>query len=294
MSKSDKTHRIVKPKLWSALGTAAIAGLAAGSAQAASPSQAGVSASDDLRMEAKLASPAGKGLFILAQGEGEGEAEGGEGEAEGASGPTEADFLAALNFMEGHLRAGMALYEQGDLEAAKTHMGHPIEEKYDAVTDKLETRGFGDLRQLILALAAAAEEERDISEINPLFADVQAKLEEVRDASPGGEAAQLLSLAILTRIAADEYAVAVEGEGITNLHEYQDSWGFLRVVEDEAADLAQSDNEAVAKAAEEILAQVGETGVAYGNIQGEGDMTQDPSILYGAAARMELAARAVE
>lgn len=241
------------------------------------------------------ASGEGEGGAAPASGEGEGEgqaAAGGEGGGEGEGGATAANAEACLSrdlgFMEGHLRAGMALYEEGDLEAAKTHMGHPIQEKYDAVAAPLEERGYGRLREELIALSEAAEAGAPIEEIRSLYDTVYGTIEEARDEVP--VPAQLMGLAMLTRIAADEYAVAVEGGEVSNLHEYQDSWGFLRVVEEEAGQLAESDDAAVAEAAATIVEQVGETGTAYGDIQGGGDFEMDPSILYGAASRMELAA----
>ena len=76
--------------------------------------------------------------MLLASGEGEGGqatsagsgGEGGEGGEGGGGGPSGQAFQRDLSFMEGHLRAGLALYQTGDLAAAKTHMGHPIKEKY--------------------------------------------------------------------------------------------------------------------------------------------------------------------
>lgn len=215
----------------------------------------------------------------------------GEGESEGAShAATEADFLAALGFMQGHLRAGLALYQAGDLAAAKTHMGHPIEEKYEAVEHDLEERGFGELEKAIKDLARTAEAEAPTAEVEKQYNRVDAMLAKVRAASPGGEMARLKSLSLLTRIAADEYSVAVKGGTVSNLHEYQDSWGFLREVAAQADELATSSDAGVAAAAREIGALVAGLDVAYGDIQGKGEMTMDPDLLYGAAARMELAA----
>ncbi len=100
-----------------------------------------------------------------------------------------------------------------------------------------------------------------------------------------------MALAELGAIAAEEYDIAIADDGsIDNLHEYQDSWGFLRTIETQAQDLAQGGDEAVTSAADEILAQVEAAGEAYGDLQGEDIPSADPSILYGAAARMELAA----
>jgi hypothetical protein len=302
MTNDSKPFRLARPRLWTALGTLAAAGLVAGAPAA--------SAADSHHEAGKHAAS----VLIAASGEGEnsGSAEGGEREAakgdesedamsgEGGEGeggarrPTEADFLASVAFMEGHLRAGMKLYQTGDLEAAKTHMGHPIKEKYDAVAETLEDRGFGDLKADIAALADAAENEEPAADMEARFDKVAARIDAIEDASPGGKAAGLMSLAKLTRIAADEYAVATEGGRISNLHEYQDAWGFLRVVEDEAQAYAGDDDAKVATAGRKILEQVRMLDKAFGDIQGEGDMTMDASLLYGAAARMEIAALAVK
>jgi hypothetical protein len=232
------------------------------------------------------------------EGEGEGAASGGEGEGEGAAAgddaPPKVALLRDIGFMTGHMRAGMALYEEGDVEAAKTHMGHPIEEKYDAVADDLEALGHGDLREDILALSAATEAGAPPEEVRALFDAVIAKADAARDAAEATAAEQLLALALLGKIAAEEYAVALEGGSVSNLHEYQDSWGFLRTIEPEAGALAESSDPAVAEAAQEILAQVEGLGSSYGDLQGEGIQSTDPSVLHGAAARMELAALGVE
>jgi hypothetical protein len=98
----------------------------------------------------------------------------------------------------------------------------------------------------------------------------------------------------LTRIAAAEYDVAIADDGsVGNLHEYQDSWGFLRTVEAEAERLATSDDAAVAEAGTRILEQVRVTDAAFGDLAGASIPSADPSILFGAAARMDLAAMAV-
>ena len=223
-----------------------------------------------------------------AEGEGEGSS-GGEGEGEGAgSGDPEQALQRDLSFMEGHLRAGLALYEAGDLAAAKTHMGHPIEEKYGAVADPLAERGLDRLREQISAIAAATEAEAPEAEITAAFDAARATIEEAREGLSNKDL--ILGLAQLVRVAGEEYAVAVEGGSISNLHEYQDSWGFLRVVEDELRQIAETGDGAVRHVAEEALEYLAETDAAFGDIQGQGEMTLDPSLLFGAAARIELEA----
>lgn len=235
-----------------------------------------------------LAQASGEGEGAAASGEGEGAASD-EGEGEGGSGgDPELALQRDMSFMEGHMRAGLELYEAGDLAAAKTHMGHPIEEKYGAVAGPLSDRGFDRLRQQIEAVAAATEAEAAFAEVKDAFDAARATMEEVRAGMSLRD--QMLGLAALIRVAGDEYTVAVERGEISNLHEYQDSWGFLRVVETELEQMANSDDSAVSEASKEALEYLAATDVAFGDIQGEGEMTLDPSILYGVAARIELEA----
>lgn len=235
----------------------------------------------------------GEGEAAAAEGEGEGAGQGAEGEGEaavasGSEGGDDVALLTGLAFMEGHIRAGLALYEEGDFAAAKTHMGHPIEEKYEAVKAQLERSGHGVLEEQIAALAAATEDQADLTEVKALFSNVRETMEAVR-ADHSAEQ-QVASLIGLTRVAGAEYTAAVAEDGsVSDLHEYQDSWGFLRVVETEAIQMAESDDEILASVARVFLDQVALTAQIYGDLQGNGTFDTDPSVIYGGAARMELA-----
>ena len=268
-----------KPRAVAVRRTLTLGTVLAGVAVAA-PSVAGdaIAPEETARAEIRLASAAG-------EGEG-GEGEGGEGEGSAGLADPEQRLHRDLSFMEGHIRAGLALYEAGDLEAAKTHMGHPIEEKYAAVAAPLEAMGKGVLRDRIEAIAEAAEAEAPLAEVRANYDAVRATMEEVR--SGMSPADQVLGLAALTRVAGEEYSVAVAGGEVSNLHEYQDSWGFLRVVETEARQMAESGDAAVAEAGREILGHLEATDAAFGDIQGQGSFEMKPSILMGAAARIEL------
>lgn len=221
--------------------------------------------------------------------EGEGHASsGGEGEGGNGDGNPAQALQRDLSFMEGHLRAGLALFETGDLAAAKTHMGHPIEEKYSAVAGPLEERGFDRLRDEIAAIAAATEAEAAPADVRAAFEAAHTTIEEVRENISVRD--QVLGLAKLVRVAGEEYAVAVEGGRLSNLHEYQDSWGFLQVVETELKQLTDSENETTAHVAKEALEYLATTDAAFGDIQGNGKYTMNPSLLHAAAARIELEA----
>lgn len=240
-----------------------------------------------------LATDIATGSFMVAQAEG-GEGEG-EGEGGGATLAADIALLRDLGFMTGHLRAGMALYDAGDLEAAKTHMGHPIEEKYAAVAGPLETLGMGGLRDDLMALSTAAEAEAPVDEVRAKYDTVLAGVEKTRNAAAASPRQQIRALAALMRVAGDEYTVAVAGGTVSNLHEYQDSWGFLQTIRSEGEAFAASDDPALAAAGTDIVAAVDATlADAYGDIQGTGLPDMDPALLYAGAARVELAAYGVK
>jgi len=287
MTRSDlKPRRIVSACRLVALGTLAATTL-------------GVTAHADSETT-KWSTTGAPGQFLLAAVAGNeqpraAQAEGGAGGEGGLTESSEVSLMRDLGFMTGHLRAGMALYEAGDLKAAKTHMGHPIEEKYDAIAEPLQNCGFGNLKDRLIALSIGVEGEASVEKIRSLFDDVIAGVDDVRKNSPGTHADQLMGLAALTRVAADEYRVAIADDGsIKNLHEYQDSWGFLKTVELEASRWGADDNADIAGAANKILEQVNAVKTAYGDLQGNGIKTPDSNLIYGAAARMELAVLAVE
>lgn len=272
-ARDTRPRRDVTPRRMLVLGTVAVTASVAGGPAQANP--------------AEVTSFGPENPVLLAQAE-----TGGEGEGEGARVDPTVALLRDLGFIEGHLRAGMALYEADDRAAARTHMGHPIEEKYDAVAQPLDARGLGRLREEILALASASEADAPLAELEPLFAKVRATIEQARAQTTARE--QIKGLAALTRISGIEYQIAVEGGGISNLHEYQDAWGFLRVVETEARQMVESDDPQIAEAGTRILDHLSATDAAFGDLQGRGEMEIDPSRLFGAAARIDLTALRVE
>ncbi len=226
------------------------------------------------------------GNFIIAAAEGEG-----EGEGEGApAAPPEIQLLTDIGFMQGHAYAGLKLYELGQTELGVEHIGHPIEEKYEAVAAPVERMGFKALRTQLVEMSNAAEAGKPADELAALYEKTAATLEDIRAKAKGGAASELKALALLTRIAADEYAAAFTEGQLTDEKEYQDSWGFLQIVKQEAAELAESDDPKVAVAASDILKHAEKAETVYSDVTGVGIAQPDASVIYGAAARMQLAA----
>ena len=276
----EKPRRSVIARRTLMLGTT-IATAALGTGVIAAPAYPGIGYLDQISFAFPHSGDAS--VTLVAGGEGEG------GEGEGAT-PLDPDvaLLRDLGLIEAHLLAGLALYDAGDIAAAVMHMDQPVSEIYDTVSDPLTARGQEQLRDQLANLAAAAQTEASLAELTPLAEAARATINDVRDDLP--MPLRVTALSVLTRIAADEYSVAVAGESLSNLYAYQTSWGVLRAVETQAAMMSESEDEAVAQAAAKILNYLATTDPAFGDIKGEGALDMRPSLIYGAAARIELAA----
>ena len=232
------------------------------------------------------------GQVMLAQATEGGE--GGEGGESGAAATLSSDaaYLANLGFIEGHLRSGTTLYAQGEAEMAVTHMKHPKDEIYTALEPELEERGQPGFADALATLASGVEAGEPAAQAD---ADFAALLDQI-EAAKGTPAprAQFDALTTIARTAAEEYAIGVKDGQIENLHEYQDAWGFLQTVRARAEALAGSDDATVATAAEGVLAAVAETDAAFDTLTPQGAVPGGADLLYGAAARIELAALSVK
>ena len=96
----------------------------------------------------------------------------------------------------------------------------------------------------------------------------------------------------LMRIAAEEYAIGVKDGKVVNAHEYQDALGFVRVAERllEGASQEERSSEAVAATREQLDALA----VAWPSLIPPDRIETSPSLLYGAAARVEIASLSID
>ncbi len=223
-------------------------------------------------------------------GEAEGDSEGGEGESENAaaSGDPSSDdveYLRLLGLVRGHLIAFLELYNSGATEMAMTHVKHPESELYTSLAPAVEARGKPGFAAELSALAAAAEAGGDVSDA---FSDVISALS--LHAGDAGVAAQLLGVSEIVRTAADEFDIGVEEDGtISNVHEYQDAFGFLVASREILSGLATSDvNEA--EAIDIAQEQISFSLDAFHSLTAS-ESEGKASTIYGAAARIEIAAR---
>ena len=271
------TPRTIQPRTWTSLALATTA--------AALTASAGYAGAD-----ITLKAPSETVWLAQAQG-----GEGGEGGArvDPDAAPDDATYLAALGFMEGHLAAGVALYRAGETTLAKTHTQHPKDEIYPTLAPMMTARGFAGFEGELAALADAVAANAPVSEVEALL---ETLLKATAAASEIGasDRAQLDALVTLSRTAANEYAVGVVDAKVVDLPEYQDAWGFLKIVKQRAEILSGDGEEDVAKAAKSIVGAVAETETAFGGVAADAPLSAGSDVLFGAAARIEIATLSVK
>jgi hypothetical protein len=256
-------------KLWLGLGVVCVAGVAMTSCSSdESPDRAGMD----------------HGAMTASEG-----GEGGEGASSAESVASDAVYLGQLAFIRGHLNVGVNLYREGDEAASATHMKHPESEIYAALQPALEARGAPEFADQLAALAVAVENSQPLAEVEAAY---EALLQGITAAelAVSNQSARLLGDVIvdLVSTAAAEYDIAVGDDlALENAHEYQDALGFIRVAYDLLDNVAAltTDTSAVAS----IRNQLDLVHPAWTGLQPPERLHTEPSVIYGAASRIELA-----
>lgn len=271
-------------KLWLGLGAALLTSTSLQAAQAENFDPALASASPAM----VLAAASGQG------GEGEsGEGgEGGEGEGGDASSlaTDEAAYLAQLGLVRGHLWVGIQLYKHGHKEMADTHMKHPGDELYADLKPAMNARGHEGFAKQLSALSDAVTNRAPEAEIEKRHAELEQAIAQIEQLDQQSLKTILLSIEKMVRTSADEYAIGVvEGE-ISNTHEYQDSLGFVEVARQRLASLTEAQRSSGPDAIAEVQEQLTRIENLWPSLDPQGRLDGDASVLYGAAARIQLAA----
>ncbi|MGB5838007.1 MAG: hypothetical protein WBH14_13250 [Albidovulum sp.] len=279
MSNSSPFPRKVQPRRWSTLTVASAAlGLAVASAANADGPQSFV--------------PNGPEKLWLAQSEGGEGGEGGEA-GQGESADAAIELLIDLGLIEGHLRAGVALYHAGLSDQAITHMKHPQSEIYTELEAHLDQFGASGFADELTALAEAVEGGAPVGDAETAFAAVMDKIQQARGRAHAGAAGEAASVLGLVRIAAEEYHIGIIDGAIANLHEYQDAWGFVQTARVVAKHMAGEDDAAEKKFGEKALAALDELVPALSGVSPDAPVPGDAGMLLAAAAKIELAAYAL-
>lgn len=233
-------------------------------------------------------------VALLSAGEG-GEGEGGEGE--GGEGGTNIDlakdnaaYLAQLGLIRGHLWVGYKLYQEGHIDMAKTHMKHPEDELYAGMEPVFKARQVDGFAQELQILADAVNGEKGDAAVKKAYQALQnqiAKSERIENQSARDV---LISISLMIRTAADEYAIGVKNGDVVNVHEYQDAYGFTEIAIERLDSINSEQDQVAAKDIENTRQWLLELRELWPTVNPQGKLEGDASHLYGAAARIELAA----
>lgn len=215
------------------------------------------------------------------------------GEAEGAAladvASDKAAYLSALQIVRGHLRAGVELYSSGDRDLGPQHLRHPQAEIMTRLAPAFGAYGASNFEPSIDALAAAGESGASPAQIAALEKTTLEAIVSAGDAANPALKDRLLAAAKTLTVAGDEYSIAVKDGEIRNLHEYHDAYGFIATaISDlqslEGADKAERDAIATTLEQARLAASAVPTITPPLNLK-------PASVIYGAAARIEIAAR---
>jgi hypothetical protein len=215
--------------------------------------------------------------------------EGGEGGIATDAETDEVAYMFLLGQIEGHIRVGAELFQQGQAEAAKTHMKHPGDELYDAMNNAFAARKITGIAHQLEAMTAIVETGKSKE---ALAASMKEFTAAIRAAHPKNiEAATAARVAgLLLQLAANEYDQGVADGKVKQAHEYQDAWGFVRSARALIENLSTSEREEHAGNISEIEKHLASLDDLWPDIAGRIAVTADIKKLHVAAANVELAA----
>ena len=200
-------------------------------------------------------------------------------------------YLTALGLIEGHLRVGGELYRQGHHSAALSHMKHPGDELYRDLLPAFHQRGVAGFAQPLEDLAERVEHGARVADVDAALGRALQAVDTARFGAtgPGGPGTTLLVAHRLVEMAAQEYDAGVTDGRVVDEHEYQDAYGFVLVAQRLVASLDGMGSDSVHRAVERADTALSGLHIAWPTLTGPESGT-DASLLYGAAARLEIAA----
>jgi hypothetical protein len=290
-----------RSRIWVSLSAALLAGTALGGPLAAAPFKAmdGLKAgSGPLHFvadhEGGEGGEGGEGAEKKAAEGGEG-GEGGEGSGNAADAGDTVAYFTQLSLIRGHLFVGMELYRQGEVEHAKTHMKHPQDEIYASLLPAIKARKHDDFGHELDELSELVEDRASLKKAMGEFGEIEDAIDDAwEDSDDVTLGTRLKVVHQLVKTAADEYAEGVKDGAVVNGHEYQDAWGFVQIAKQIVAALPAAERAKAPEAVDTIMAQLTTLDGAWPSVVPPARVATDASVLYGAAARIEIATLSVD
>jgi len=215
-------------------------------------------------------------------------AEGGEGGESGAAVGLEGDagFLVELGLFEATHLIVAALYAEGATARAQEHLELSHHAYYEDLEHELEDHGAVQFEAEAEAFAEAVATGADAATVAGAADAVLAAIVAAR--RPANAKGRMQAAERLVRLAADDFAGGVDGGKVAEPQEYRDAWGFAEAARRMMAELAQSPDAAVAEAGKGGLAALEPVAALFPALTAE-TVPGEPSVLAGAAARIEIA-----
>ena len=152
---------------------------------------------------------------------------------------TDLDYIADLGLMQGHLIAAEELLNGGSPAQAQHHLYHPLEELYDLVEPTLKEQGINteNFRKSLDELYDKARFEPYSQAREDKFSDavanIRAAIEDFFKKNPQSPEFAEKVFDIILETSAEEYGAGIGRNcKIIAPIEYQDSYGFVKYVEE--------------------------------------------------------------
>ena len=197
-------------------------------------------------------------------------------------------FLSRLDLISGHLLVSRRLLEQGHVAAAALHLEHATDELYSQIEGAISSRDLPGFAAELQSVSAAID---DVTDVEQAYRDLQQAIANHSTAISNShdDTVLLQRITRLLRSAADAYAsgvVAGAGE-VSSLHDYQTAWGHTEF----ASKLLDSVSDNAVR--EQAAALLDDLRPLWPGLLPPQQVSGDAAQLYGAAARMEYLASAM-
>ncbi|MGB8621182.1 MAG: hypothetical protein WCD16_00050 [Paracoccaceae bacterium] len=242
---------------------------------------------DILRVASSEAGEGGEGADVSAPPASEG-GEGGESGGYAGPGGQVGGLLAELDLLEARLNLATELKAAGLDDAAAAAQDRVFETFENDVEDKLNDHMIEEIEKALFHMGGAIEGGGDLSAARNA---VQHELDEVREDANAGLPERFGAVARLVRNATGQYAASIEDGRIAELDHYRDARALLALARARTGTLAATGDAEAANIAAEITAQLDLMEPAVADLTPNPEAAVDTSILYGAAARVEISAQ---
>jgi len=218
---------------------------------------------------------------VLAQADGEA-GEGGMVEDQ----PPEMAYALRLALVDVHLHAAVEVYRAGMAIEAYGLAAHPEAEVMEELRADLATRGITDFSPQLEILMEAISEERPVEEIEANYRTVAGAIATAYGETPAK--VRLEAAYLFARQAALEYAEITAGGTVDAPDTYIETQSMIAIAQRLLEPLLASAETSEAQAAAQAITELAVAAEAY-SAAGVPPEARDPEILFGVAARVQLA-----